>query len=388
MNIRPISPLYTYANYQVPFSSKKRYSDRAKEEHYREIGETTRERFVRKFYEFLGLQPPLSKSEKKYIAAKEKEYQQRKKAKQNDSLKADSYVSSGKRQLDVKEAPAAAVSSSQKRKPEKAPDVSIEHRIPKSQKTDYDLSDFMARLRESLNNENAKFGDIVEILDSKITKLPETDSRKKAYQDIREEAKRSNTSFMPTVVITDKDLEDNDVIIKKVNRLINQAPENEATVFDVLDWFDNNGEKIKDCNFSVYKNCTVSLIDEISSTVDLFAEFNPMSDDVLKKYVKLYKKFAKPAENNDILKRSNDASNLVNIFNKYSESMNKDTAYAFFDELKRTSMNYRHFHDVKFSAGLISDMTDGEKEDFACEIETQEAKLYDRYKRLKRNKNM
>ena len=246
----------------------------------------------------------------------------------------------------------------------------------------------MARLRESLNNENAKFGDIVEILDSKITKLPETDSRKKAYQDIREEAKRSNTSFMPSVVITDKDLEDNDVIIKKVNRLINQAPENEATVLDVLDWFDNNGEKIKDCNFSVYKNCAVSLIDEISSTVDLFAEFNPMSDDVLKKYVKLYKKFAKPAENNDILKRSNDASNLVNIFNKYSESMNKDTAYAFFDELKRTSMNYRHFHDVKFSAGLISDMTDGEKEDFACEIETQEAKLYDRYKRLKRNKNM
>ena len=119
-----------------------------------------------------------------------------------------------------------------------------------------------------------------------------------------------------------------------------------------------------------------------------YIEFNPMSDDVLKKYVKLYKKFAKPAENNDILKRSNDASNLVNIFNKYSESMNKDTAYAFFDELKRTSMNYRHFHDVKFSAGLISDMTDGEKEDFACEIETQEAKLYDRYKRLKRNKNM
>ena len=73
MNIRPISPLYTYANYQVPFSSQKRYSDRAKEEHYREIGETTRERFVRKFYEFWGLQPPLSKSEKKYIAAKEKE---------------------------------------------------------------------------------------------------------------------------------------------------------------------------------------------------------------------------------------------------------------------------------------------------------------------------
>lgn len=68
--------------------------------------------------------------------------------------------------------------------------------------------------------------------------------------------------------------------------------------------------------------------------------------------------------------------------------MSKDTAYAFFDELKRTSSNYRHFHDVKFSAELISGMNTEEKANFISSIDEQEATLYERYKRNKKNKKL
>lgn len=392
MNIRPISPIQSYTNYQVSFSSKKQYSGNAKEEHYREIGETGKEWIVRKLYEFLGMKPPLSKSEKRYIVAKQKEKQKYNKSEKTANVAGGASIPSSKNRSVVQKssATAATTSSGIKRKNDKVQNGLSAQNVPKSKTSDYDINDFMTKLRDALNNENAKFGDIVEMMDSKISKLPENDSGRKSYLDIRETAKRSNTSFMPTVSIKDTDLEDNNTIIKKVNRIINLAPENEATVLDVLDWFDKNGEKIKDCNFSIYENCSTSLVEEISSTVDLFAEFNPMTDDVLKKYVKLYKKFAASPENNmsDTSKRNNDASNLVSIFNKYSEIMSKDTAYAFFDELKRTSSNYRHFHDVKFSAELISGMNTEEKANFISSIDEQEAILYERYKRNKKNKKL
>ena len=202
--------------------------------------------------------------------------------------------------------------------------------------------------------------------------------------------KPQNSSVFRNIQITEADFKDKSVIVKKVQSITNEASKTEESMLDGLDWFEQNGHLIKDFNFSPYENNRMSFMDEVTSAIDVFAEFKPVTDKILGKYADVYSKFAIPHDRQGnilkIVKGNGDPANLAKLFYKYSGEMSKDTAFKFLDEIERTSVSYKHLHDFKLGADDLK-IPPEDKEVFVQRVNTLEAALRNLYQDAKKNQN-
>ena len=202
--------------------------------------------------------------------------------------------------------------------------------------------------------------------------------------------KPQNSSAFRDIQITEADFKDKSTIVKKVQAITNEASKTEDSMLEGLDWFEQNGQLVKDFNFSPYENLHMSFMDEVTSAVEVFAEFKPVTDKILNKYADVYSKFAIPhnRQSNIIqtVKGNGDPANLAKLFYNYSGQMSKDTAFKFLDEIERTSVSYKHLHDFKLGADDLK-ISAEDKDVFVQRVNTLEETLRKLYLDAKKNKN-
>lgn len=223
-----------------------------------------------------------------------------------------------------------------------------------------------------------KLGQSIQKLFNPDTNPPKTENNGTLEQIIESPLQKS--SIFDNLQITPNDTQPE--LMKKVQTIINFPYKTEDALLEGLGWLEKNGNNFKSMNFSPYPNTHISFMDEVTSVVE--AGYKPITNKILQKYLDIYNKFATPHNPKNNIKKeareNHDPANLTKLFYDYARITDKNTAFKFLEEIERTSLNYRYFHDFRAAADDLK-IPAQDKEIFLQRVNEREEILRKLYKK-------